>query len=119
MEKQITVTSKEFDKAVGDMTHDLIQRGASADKVIAAMVFSFAVFDQLYAEHGTKTADTPKAKVEPLTDTEQRIFLAAMSRELKVCEELEKKEADTGSVVDLVVVCREIERKVKKALWTN
>ena len=58
MERQITVTSKEFDKAVGDISHAIIQSGeSSTDKVIAAMLFSFAVFDQLYAEHGTKAAD--------------------------------------------------------------
>ena len=50
---------------------------------------------------------------EPLTDTEQRIFLAAMSREEKVCKEV----CEDGDGVDLVKVCREIERKVKQALW--
>jgi hypothetical protein len=51
--------------------------------------------------------------VEPLTDTEQRIFLAAMSKEEKVCKEVCKD----GHGKDLVAVCHRIERKVKKALW--
>lgn len=50
---------------------------------------------------------------EPLTDTEQRIFLAAMSKEEKVCKEV----CADGEGVDLVTVCHRIERKVKKALW--
>lgn len=53
-------------------------------------------------------------EVEPLTDTEQRIFLAAMSREEKICKE---SGADGDGWIDLVAVCHSIERKVKKALW--
>ena len=51
--------------------------------------------------------------VEPLTDTERRIFLAAMSKEARVCKEVCKD----GHGKDLVEVCHRIERKVKKALW--
>lgn len=55
---------------------------------------------------------------EPLTDTEQRIFLAAMSREEKVCKEVDEKYPDREPYEDsLVSVCHRIERKVKKALW--
>ena len=53
-------------------------------------------------------------QAEPLTDTEQRIFLASMSREEKVCKEVCKD----GEGVDLVEVCHRIERKVKKVLWS-
>ena len=52
-------------------------------------------------------------EIEPLTDTEQRIFYAAMGREEKICREVCKD----GDGVDLVAVCHSIERKVKKALW--
>lgn len=52
-------------------------------------------------------------EVEPLTDIEQRIFLAAMSREEKVCKEV----CADGEGVDLVAVCHRIEKKVKTALW--
>ena len=55
---------------------------------------------------------------EPLTDTEQRIFLAAMGREEKICREEDEKYPDKVPSEDsLVSVCRSIERKVKKALW--
>lgn len=57
--------------------------------------------------------------VEPLTDQEQRIFLAAMGREEKVCKEVDEEYTREPYEDSLVRVCREIERKVKKALWTN
>ena len=67
--------------------------------------------------NGSYGADIDRAikalQVEPLTDTEQRIFLAAMSREEKVYKEVCKD----GDGIDLVLVCHRIERKVKKALW--
>ena len=56
--------------------------------------------------------------VEPLTDKEQRIFLAAMGREEKVCKKADEEYYGIDNM-NLVRVCREIERKVKKALWTN
>ena len=55
--------------------------------------------------------------VEPLTDKEQRIFLAAMCREEKVCKKADEEYYGIDNM-NLVRVCREIERKVKKALWT-
>jgi len=55
---------------------------------------------------------------EPLTDKEQRIFLAAIGREEKICREVDEKYPDREPYEDnLVSVCRSIERKVKKALW--
>lgn len=54
-------------------------------------------------------------KIEPLTDKEQRIFLAAMGRERKVCKEVDNK---YDGDVSLTKVCSEIERKVKAALWS-
>lgn len=47
---------------------------------------------------------------ESLTDTEQRIFLAAMGREEKICKE-------DAYINDLVAVCHSIKRKVKATLW--
>ena len=55
--------------------------------------------------------------VEPLTDAEQRIFLAAMERELKVCEEIDSETVREAYEVSLVKVCKEIQRKVMDALW--
>ena len=61
----------------------------------------------------------PSAQPEPLTDQEQRIFLAAMGREEKVCKEVDAEMTREPYEDSLVKVCREIERKVKGALWTN
>jgi hypothetical protein len=60
-------------------------------------------------------------KQEPLTDREQRIFLAAMSREKEVCKEVDYQFSDAREPYEdtLVRVCGEIKRKVKAALWTN
>lgn len=57
--------------------------------------------------------------VEPLTDKEQRIFLAAMGREEKVCKEVDAEMTREPYEDSLVRVCHEITRKVKGALWTN
>ena len=56
---------------------------------------------------------------EPLTDKEQRIFLAAMERERKVCKQVDKEWRDCREPYEdsLVMICNEIERKVKGALW--
>ena len=58
----------------------------------------------------------PPAQPEPLTDKEQRIFLAAMRREEKVCEGADRMREPYED--SLVRVCKEIRRKVKGALWT-
>lgn len=62
----------------------------------------------------------PSAQPEPLTDKEQRIFLAAMEREKKVCKQVDAECRDCREPYEdsLVSTCREIIRKVKGALWT-
>ena len=60
----------------------------------------------------------PTAQPEPLTDKEQRIFLAAMGREEKVCEEVDRNYVREPYEDSLMRVCKEIRRKVKGALWT-
>lgn len=62
--------------------------------------------------------DLPSAQPDPLTDKEQRIFLAAMGRERKVCKEVDDQYTHEPYEVLLTKVCDEIERKVKGALWT-
>ena len=59
----------------------------------------------------------PPVQPEKLTDIEQRIFLAAMSKEEKVCREVDKESSD-ADCINLMRVCKSIERKVKGALWT-
>ena len=71
-----------------------------------------AQFDKVY-ELGKQAAEP-----EPLTEKEQRIFLAAMDREMKVCEEVDRNYVREPYEDSLMRVCREIKRKVKGALWT-
>lgn len=61
----------------------------------------------------------PSVQSEPLTDKEQRIFLAAMKREEKVCKEVDEECRDCREPYEdsLVKTCHEITRKVKDALW--
>lgn len=62
----------------------------------------------------------PSAQPESLTDKEQRIFLAAMGREEKVCKQVDDECRDCREPYEdsLVRTCHEIIRKVKGALWT-
>ena len=69
------------------------------------------------SELGTNLAEVG-TKIEPLTDKEQRIFLAAMGRERKVCKEVDDQYTHEPYEVLLTKVCSEIERKVKAALWS-
>ena len=66
---------------------------------------------------GTNLAEVG-TKIEPLTDKEQRIFLAAIERERKVCKEVDDQYVHEPYEVLLTKVCAEIERKVKAALWS-
>ena len=84
-----------------------------------AEVFKIPV-DELYdmsTQLSTNLAEV-STKIEPLTDKEQRIFLAAMERERKVCKEVDDQYTHEPYEVLLTKVCSEIERKVKKALWS-
>lgn len=61
----------------------------------------------------------PPAQPEQLTDKEQRIFLAAMGREEKVCREVDEECRREPYEDSLVRICHEITRKVKGALWNG
>lgn len=58
--------------------------------------------------------DCPLTDIDPLTDPEQRIFLAALGREEKICKEVDQAHPEG---VGLMALCRSIRRKVKGALW--
>ena len=84
------------------------------------------IFDSIPMEQTTEILllrkdlrNLPSAQPEPLTDKEQRIFLAAMGREEKVCKQVDEECRDCREPYEdsLVWVCHEIMRKVKKALW--
>ena len=98
---------------------DLIERQAAIEALDKR-------FDSIPMEQTTEILllrkdlrDLPSAQPEPLTDKEQRIFLAAMSREEKVCKQVDEECRDCREPYEdsLVWVCHEIMRKVKKALW--
>ena len=67
-----------------------------------------------------ESVELPSAQPEPLTDKEQRIFLAAMGREEKVCKQVDEECRDCREPYEdsLVRICHEIIKKVKGALWT-
>lgn len=65
----------------------------------------------------TKPSDCPLVEIEPLTDSEQRIFLSAMSREMRICKQIDNDKVDDSTVKKLVPIVNTIERKIKKVLW--
>ena len=67
-----------------------------------------------YAKVLDKLMAFASAQPEPLTDKEQRIFLAAMSREETVCKQVDEEWRDCREPYEdsLVRVCHEIIRKV-------
>ena len=99
----------------GEAMNDLISRQAAIDLIMET--------DPFWAEGMTRAIfegieQLPSAQPEPLTDKEQRIFLAAMEREEKVCEEVDRNYVREPYEDSLMRVCKEIRRKVKGALWT-
>ncbi len=87
---------------------DLIDRQAAIDALAKeGLITAMIVVDNL-----------PSSQSEPLTDKEQRIFLAAMGREEKVCKEVDAETTREPYEDSLVKICHEIIRKVKGTLWT-
>ena len=78
-------------------------------------------YEKGFTDALNKVLALPSTQPEPLTDKEQRIFLAAMGREEKVCEEVDAewlRECEELYKDSLVMVCHDIIRKVKGVLWT-
>ena len=100
--------------------NDLISRQAAIDAIKDALLS----WSNMPGWRDTKIVGAldklPSAQPEPLTDKEQRIFLAAMGREEKVCKQVDEECRDCREPYEdsLVRVCHEIARKVKGALWT-
>ena len=106
---------------------DLISRQAAIDE-INEYIEEYSEIDP-DGNHGEKWCamqeakmvieNMPSAQPEPLTDKEQRIFLAAMGREEKVCKQVDDEWRDCREPYEdsLVRTCHEITRKVKGALW--
>ena len=104
---------------------DLISRQAAIDALhmdTSIIPFKKAreYADATISEIRNRLEKLPSAQPEPLTDKEQRIFLAAMGREEKVCKQVDDECRDCREPYEdsLVRTCHEIIRKVKGALWT-
>lgn len=107
-------------------TGDLISRGALNDMLAMIPIRGMKQEDDnlhalvSLAQVFNVIEQLPSAQPEPLTDKEQRIFLAAMWREEKVCKQVDAECRDCREPYEdsLVSTCHEITRKVKGALWT-
>ena len=101
---------------------DTISRQAALEKVRTMQTYKLFADISLVdkAEVQTELMMLPPAQPEALTDKEQRIFLAAMGREEKVCKQVDDECRDCREPYEdsLVRTCHEITRKVKGALWT-
>lgn len=100
--------------------NDSISRQAAIDAAIEAVDSwdgGCNIGRQKRIENYIKQLPSVQSKIEPLTDKEQRIFLSAMRREKEICEKIDR---DLGGkeYYFLSRICKEIERKVKDALWT-
>lgn len=94
---------------------DLISRQAAIDELDKG---AWGVeWDKTLAK--TMIESLPSAQPEQLTDKEQRIFLAAMGREEKVCKEVDDRNCREPYEDSLVRICHKITRKVKGALWNG
>lgn len=93
----------------------------SIDRQVAIItVLSVIPYDEYWMEQIEKAlSNLPTTQPEPLTDKEQRIFLAAMAREEKVCKQVDDECRDCREPYEdsLVSTCHEIIRKVKGTLW--
>lgn len=95
--------------------NDLISRQEAIELMCRALHYHY---EEGYAVSNMMAL--PSAQPDPLTDKEQRIFLAAMGREEKVCKQVDAECRDCREPYEdsLVSTCHEITRKVKGALWT-
>lgn len=84
-----------------------------AIKVLLEMMCGYATFSQRMA---IGKAIQALKQPEFLTYEEQCIFLAAMRREYKLSEKIDKNQ-DLSSKSSLTYICKEIVRKVKLTLW--
>lgn len=96
----------------------MIERQAAIDAVTDELDMIDHVPQWVFDRLEGRLKQLPSAQPEPLTDKEQRIFLAAMAREEKVCEEVDRNYVHEPYEDSLMSVCKAIRRKVKDTLWT-
>ena len=122
------VGDREYMKEVAEITYDngtVRYADIGCDSNLTAIYDVIAVIQQIKPrskaieriERGVYSL--PSAQPEQLTDKEQRIFLAAMGREEKVCKEVDEECSREPYEDSLVRICHEITRKVKGALWNG
>jgi len=101
---------------------DPVERQDAIDALNGEITITGRANAEAVREYGNLVADRikrlPPTLPEPLTDKEKRIFLAAMRREEKICKQTDEEFSKESHGDSLVSVCKEIERKVKGALWT-
>ena len=107
------------------LTFAVGQKGKNMNDDLINRKIAYAMLSEYY-HHRTETqhealwdALSRVPSAEPLTDKEQRIFLAAMAREEKICKEVDAEMTREPYEDSLVKTCHEIIRKVKGALWTQ
>ena len=101
---------------------DMISRKAAIEAIRASTKKYTGFMEmEMYTDDDAVEAiiSLPSAQPEQLTDKEQRIFLAAMGREEKVCKQVDDECRNCREPYEdsLVRTCHEITRKVKGALW--
>lgn len=103
-----------------NVSAELLRRVLDDADIVGAVRAKYEWGLELIELHISVMKELPPAQPESLTDKEQRIFLAAMTREEKVCKQVDEEWRDCRETHDdsLVRTCHEIERKVKGALWT-
>lgn len=102
------------------LASDCISRQAAINTVSNWLRAVFGINSNANTGVFSELLALPSAEPDALTDKEQRIFLAAMAREEKVCKQVDEECRDSIEPYEdsLVRTCHEIERKVKGALWT-
>ncbi len=98
---------------------EMVKNPDAMTKLIEDLFYGLANSDEEDDEDDVCDKSLPSAQPEPLTDKEQRIFLAAMGREEKVCKQVDEECRNCRESYEdsLVKVCHEIIRKGKGALW--
>ena len=109
------------DKLRAAMYHEAFEEDSDLQKWEGGCWIRYKMFENVL--DSILTIDLPDTDVEKLTDEEQRIFLTAMSKEKKLCQNIEELwdqlSLSSDDDIDLVKTCEEVVRKVKNVLWTE
>lgn len=117
--KQLKAIRSDYDDDMQRFPELVMQDVEALDMAIKALTHFNSTSNSIKNELNELSCSKKPNRSEPLTDKEQRIFLAAIEREREVCKQVDKEWRDCREPYEdsLVSVCNEIERKVKGALW--